>query len=92
MTAIAREALTEAEIKLTLIRLIDQLTLEELLEMLDQFDEYPLDEVNPNDLNTVPVEFEGDPEEGYRALAEDKESREEAEEWAEGTLLEVDKL
>lgn len=71
--------MSESEIKLKIIRLIDSQngeTLKELYEMI---------------LNKLyKKKEEGDPlsplEEGYKAMSEDEEREEEALEWIEGTL------
>jgi len=81
-----------SEIKLELFRQIDRLSYEELVGLAEQFNlEIELDEideeaVDPRDLAFEPISFKGDIDEGYSALAADKEDEREAKEWEAGVL------
>jgi len=73
---------------------IDRLSYEELVELAAQFDldvelqdtEEENDAVDPRDLAFEPISFRGDIDEGYTALAADKEDEREAREWEDGVL------
>ncbi len=72
--------MTEAELKLTLFRWIDQLSgdhLHKLVEFMGKNVEKPLEPVS---------DFQNDLEAGYEAMAADKKREAEAMEWGEGVL------
>jgi hypothetical protein len=95
-------AISDAELKLSLIRVIDRLPKERLIELCDildiesvvaqpkeneQTDEAKSeDDIDPRDEAFAPLRFNGDIEEGYADLARDKEDQKEAKEWINGTI------
>ena len=72
--------MSEAELKLTLFRWIDQLS-GDRLRWLFRLIEKHLKQPEPE-----PISYVADLEAGYAAMAADTTREEEAEEWLEGTL------
>lgn len=79
-------AISADHIKLKPFRIIDGLPLDELCALPNELGEPENIEVDPRDLGTKPVFFEGDLDEGYAAMYNDEEGEREAFEWIEGTL------
>ncbi len=71
--------MSDAELKLRLIRLLDQLDRERLEELIYWFSQHGVEQVQePEPLSNL--------ETGYKAMSEDKQREEDAFDWIEGTL------
>lgn len=95
-------AISDAELKLSLIRIIDRLPKERLIELCDILEFKPLatqseeggqadevgleDDIDPRDEAFTPLRFSGNLEEGYAELAKDQDDQKEAKEWISGTI------